>query len=60
MLLIVEVYGEVVDVEVASNGGEAVRHSSSADEALVDVGGEGWIAVLCCHVVQAGKKVRLG
>ncbi len=56
VLLVVEVYGEVVDIEVASDGGLAVRHSSSADEALVDVGGEGWIAVLCGDVVQAGKE----
>jgi len=45
-LVVVEVDGEVMDVEVASNGGQAVRHSSSANEALVDVGGEGWIAFL--------------
>ena len=59
VLFVIEVDGEVVDIEVASDGGLAVRHSSSADEALVDVGGEGWIAVLCGDVVQAGKE-RLG
>jgi hypothetical protein len=35
-----------------------VRHSSSANEALVDVGGDGWIAFLWRHVFQA-EKVKL-
>ena len=56
VLVIVQGDGHVVNfAQVVLDAGLAVRHSAAANEALVNIGGHGHVAMLSAGIFETGK-----